>query len=97
MRWMPDWTPGVIPLRSNIPPNFQRDVLAGRQPDIQVNVDATRMSQAFTGNGYIQNIINGEVNSFVARYRDNSERCWYALETRMRFNPNLDPACVSAG
>ncbi len=34
----------------NIPPNFQRDVLAGRQPDIQVNVDATaRMSQAFTG------------------------------------------------
>lgn len=30
----------------NIPPNFQRDVLAGRQPDIQVNVDATRMSQA---------------------------------------------------
>lgn len=57
----------------NIPPNFQRDVLAGRQPDIQVNVDATRMSQAFTGNGYIQNIINGEVNSFVARYRDNSE------------------------
>lgn len=38
----------------NIPPNFQRDVLAGRQPDIQVNVDATRMSQAFTGNSYIQ-------------------------------------------
>ncbi|MGP4885274.1 hypothetical protein ACTXQV_81100, partial [Klebsiella pneumoniae] len=33
----------------NIPPNFQRDVLAGRQPEIQVNVDATRMSQAFTG------------------------------------------------
>jgi ABC-2 type transport system permease protein len=43
----------------NIPPNFQRDVLAGRQPEVQVNVDATRMSQAFTGNGYIQNIISG--------------------------------------
>lgn len=57
----------------NIPPDFQRDVLAGRQPDIQANVDATRMSQAFTGNSYIQNIISGEVNSFVARYRDNSE------------------------
>ncbi|EHD5785328.1 ABC transporter permease [Escherichia coli] len=50
----------------NIPPNFQRDVLAGRQPDIQVNVDATR-------------------------YRDNSEPL-VSLETRMRFNPNLDPA-----
>ncbi|MDP1255181.1 hypothetical protein Q6306_26500, partial [Klebsiella pneumoniae] len=50
----------------------QRDVLAGRQPEIQVNVDATRMSQAFTGNGNIQNIITGEVNSLIARYRDNS-------------------------
>ncbi len=75
----------------NIPPNFQRDVLAGRQPDIQVNVDATRMSQAFTCIGYIQNNINGEVNSFVARYRDNSEPL-VSLETRMRYNPNLDPA-----
>src|SRR5215475_10591032 len=27
----------------NIPPNFQRDLLAGRSPAIQLNVDATRM------------------------------------------------------
>lgn len=74
----------------NIPPNFQRDVLAGRQPDIQVNVDATRMSQAFTGNGYIQNIINGEVNSFVARYRDNSEPL-VSLETRCALTRTLIP------
>ncbi len=73
----------------NIPPNFQRDVLAGRQPEIQVNVDATRMSQAFTGNGYIQNIITGEVNSFIARYRDNSVLP-VELAVRMRFNPNLE-------
>ena len=38
----------------DIPPDFQRDVLAGRTPAIQLNVDATRMSQAFTGNGYVQ-------------------------------------------
>lgn len=73
----------------NIPPNFQRDVLAGRQPEIQVNVDATRMSQAFTGNGYIQNIITGEVNSFIARYRDNSVLP-VELAVWMRFNPNLE-------
>ncbi|VTM40302.1 antibiotic transport system permease component [Klebsiella quasipneumoniae] len=73
----------------NIPPNFQRDVLAGRQPEVQVNVDATRMSQAFTGNGYIQNIISGEVNSFIARYRDNSVLP-VELAIRMRFNPNLE-------
>lgn len=73
----------------NIPPNFQRDVLAGRQPEVQVNVDATRMSQAFTGNGYIQNIINGEVNGFIARYRENSVLP-VELAVRMRFNPNLE-------
>jgi hypothetical protein len=30
----------------DILPNFQRDVLAGRSPAIQLNVDATRMTQA---------------------------------------------------
>ena len=44
-----------------IPPDFQRDVLAGRSPQIQLNVDATRMSQAFTGSGYVQQIVMGEV------------------------------------
>lgn len=73
----------------NIPPDFQRDVLAGRQPELQVNVDATRMSQAFTGNSYIQNIVTGEVNSFVARYRDNGTLP-VELAVRMRFNPNLE-------
>jgi len=33
----------------DIPPDFQRDVLAGKSPAIQLNVDATRMSQAFAG------------------------------------------------
>jgi ABC-2 type transport system permease protein len=46
------------------------------------------MSQAFTGNGYIQNIISGEVNSFVARYRGNDT---LPVELAvMRFNPNLE-------
>jgi ABC-2 type transport system permease protein len=30
----------------DIPPNFQRDVLAGRSPGLQINVDATAMVQA---------------------------------------------------
>src|SRR5690606_8854556 len=36
----------------DIPPNFQRDLLAGRTPTVQLNVDATRVSQSFTGSGY---------------------------------------------
>ncbi len=36
---------GLYTFWINIPPNFQRDVLAGRPAEIQLNIDATRMSQ----------------------------------------------------
>ncbi|RFC35611.1 MAG: ABC-2 type transport system permease protein [Candidatus Nitrotoga sp. SPKER] len=75
----------------DIPPEFQRDVLAGRSPTIQLNVDATRMSQAFTGSGYIQQIVLGEVNEFVQRYRG-SPVPQIDLALRARFNPALTPA-----
>jgi len=52
----------------DIPPDFERDVMAGRNPRVQLNVDATRMHQAFTGSAYIQNIILGEIDTFVKRY-----------------------------
>jgi ABC-2 type transport system permease protein len=60
---------GLDTFALDVPPDFQRDVLAGRNPTIQLNVDATRMSQAFTGSGYIQTIVTGEVNAFAKRYR----------------------------
>lgn len=72
----------------NIPPNFQSDVLAGRSPAVQLNVDATRMSQAFTGNSYIQQIVTEETNAFVQRYRATATSP-VDLALRMRFNQNL--------
>lgn len=60
---------GSITFALDIPPNFQRDVLGGHQAEIQLNVDATRVSQAFTGAGYIQTIVTTEVAAFVERYR----------------------------
>lgn len=75
----------------NIPPGFQRDVLAGRQPAIQLNVDATKMSDAFTGSGYIQTIIATELSQFVGRYRDVPPQP-VELALRVRFNPNLTQA-----
>ena len=45
----------------DIPANFQADLLAGRQPALQVNVDATAMSQAFMGAGYIGRIFQREL------------------------------------
>ena len=73
----------------DIPADFQRDVLAGRAPALQLNVDATRMSQAFTGNGYIQQIISTEVAQFVARSEQGTVTP-VNLALRMRFNPNLE-------
>ncbi len=75
----------------NIPPNFQRDVLAGRSPAIQLNVDATQVSMAFTGAGYIQNIGTSEVAEFVRRYRGDLQQP-ADLVLRVQFNPNLTRA-----
>ena len=75
----------------NIPPNFQRDVLAGRSPAIQLNVDATQVSMAFTGAGYIQNIGASEVAEFVRRYRGDLQQS-AELALRVQFNPNLTRA-----
>ena len=73
----------------DIPPNFQRDVLAGRMPKAQLNVDATLISQAFTGNGFVGQIFAAEVDEFVQRYRASSASPVDLVRT-IRFNPNLD-------
>ena len=73
----------------DIPPDFQRDVLAGRSPELQINIDATRMSQAFSGNRYVQQIVMGEVDEFVQRYRGSSAPP-VDLALRARFNPSLE-------
>ncbi len=73
----------------DIPADFQRDVLAGRQPDIQLNVDATAMSMAGNGVRYVEAIVAGEIADFVGRH-DAEARPAFALEIRARFNPNLD-------
>ncbi|MFN3886919.1 MAG: ABC transporter permease [Aquabacterium sp.] len=73
----------------NIPPGFQRDVLAGRSPAIQLNVDATQMSQAFVGAGYIQSIALGEVNEYLQRERTQPVPP-VDLAMRVRFNPSMN-------
>lgn len=79
----------------NIPPGFQRDVLAGRSPTIQLNVDATRMSQAFTGSGYIQTIIGSEIADFLQGSRARSTLP-VDLALRARFNPELNKTWFGA-
>lgn len=85
----PGMDAGTFTFALTIPPNFQRDVLSGKHAELQLNVDATRMSQAFTGNGYIQAIVMAEVNEFVQRHRTNSALP-VDIELRARFNPTLN-------
>ena len=71
-----------------IPPNFQRDLLARKSPSIQLNIDATRISQAFNGGGYVEQIVSSEISEFLARNRI-AQSPPIDLALRARFNPEL--------
>ena len=86
---------GLYTFVLDIPPDFQRDVLAGRQPAIQVNVDATRMTQAFLGNSYIHVIANSEVTAFVQHHRADAVLP-VEPEVHVLFNPNLNSVWFGA-
>ncbi len=70
----------------NVPVNFQADLLAGRQPELQVNIDATAMSQAFMGAGYIRRIFQRELYA----YTQQSQQQPATLASRALFNSNLE-------
>ncbi len=80
---------GLDTFALDIPPDFQRDLLAGRSPSIQLNIDATRMSQAFAGGGYVQAIVTSEVDEFLKHYRA-VPQAPVELTLRARFNPELN-------
>ena len=75
----------------DLPPNFQRDVLGGRRPAIQLDVDATAMVQAGLGADYAQQIIMTEINDFLSR-REGNPLSHINLLVRIAFNPNVTTA-----
>lgn len=75
----------------DIPPNFQRDVLAGRQPSLQINVDATAMVQAGLGSGYAEQIVNTEITQYLTR-EEPATQSPVNLVIRIAFNPNVTTA-----
>jgi ABC-2 type transport system permease protein len=85
----PEMDAGRYTFVIDIPPNFQADVLAGRQPALQVNVDATAMSQAGIGAGYIRNILAQELAEFL-RGRHLPPVLPVEMVVRALFNPNLE-------
>jgi ABC-2 type transport system permease protein len=75
----------------DIPPNFQQYVLAGHQPALQIDVDATAMVQAGLGSGYAQQIITTEIADFLS-HAEGVPLSSVNLDVRIAFNPNLTTA-----
>lgn len=71
----------------DIPPEFENDLRAQRQPEIQLNIDATAMQQAGIGSNYIKNILNDRISSFMRR-QDKVDNQPVRLIVRKMFNPN---------
>jgi ABC-2 type transport system permease protein len=79
----------------DVPPHFERDVLAGRSPTLQFIVDATAVMQAGIGVDYAQQIIAMEVADFISR-SEGAAPPRVALELRIAFNPNLTSSWFSS-
>jgi len=70
------------------PPNFQRDVLAGRAPEAQLLVDATAMTQAGMGSGYITQIFSHEIQEFMGVKQQISQAMPVRAAVNLQYNPN---------
>ena len=78
------------------PPKFQEDILAGRQPSVQINVDATAVAQASIGKTYIQNVIVNYVAEFITG-REGLAAMPIRINTIARFNPEPQIELVQLG
>ena len=71
-----------------IPPKFEADILAGREPTVQIDVDATASAQAFNGMTYIQNVITDYATQRMTG-KENEIDALSRMVTKVKFNPNL--------
>lgn len=79
----------------SFPPAFEADVLTGRAPQIQLNVDATAMAQAGNGAVFLQQIIRTEVANFVSG-DDAATTLPIDLVVTSKFNPNRNSVWFSS-
>jgi ABC-2 type transport system permease protein len=75
----------------DIPPRFQADLAKGLTPTLQVNVDATAMTQAGAGARFLPRELTQETGAFLARHDVPEEQPVVAV-TRLLFNPNGNSA-----
>jgi ABC-2 type transport system permease protein len=74
----------------DVPPKFQQDVEKSANPTLQIVVDATAMSQAGRGPGYLKKIINQAVTPFWPGTNKPENQPLLTVNTRGHFNPNYE-------
>lgn len=79
----------------SFPPSFEADVLRGRTPAVQLNVDATAMAQAGNGAAFLQQIIREETVRFLTETGSDAQAPM-DMVVRIRFNPNLNAVWFSS-
>ena len=84
----PNMDDGRLVFVLEIPPRFERDLLAHRQTSLQLNVDATAMSQAGNGAVYIESIIVQELAKFLTG-TEVAVPTPVSAVINAKFNPNL--------
>jgi ABC-2 type transport system permease protein len=82
---------GQLTFVIDIPPNFERDVLGGRRPSLQLIADATALTQAGIGSGHAQQIIGDEIMRFLSHV-ERPPPPSVAIDMRIAYNPNANPA-----
>ena len=93
---MIDWTDinptmdrGQYTFVVNLPPEMEDELAEDGKPDVQIITDATAMSQAGRGPGYLSNIINQAVEPYWSGRGNPDNVPLVGLQTRARFNPNM--------
>jgi ABC-2 type transport system permease protein len=84
----PNMDGGRLVFVLEIPPRFEKDLLAHRQTSLQLNIDATAMSQAGNGAVYIESIIAQEVAKFLSG-TELTVPTPVSVVINAKFNPNL--------
>lgn len=79
-----------------IPEDFEKDVLRGLKPDVQVDIDGTSTMQAGIGATYLSNIVTGELDRLLAEKGASRDSPPLTLVLRYAFNPNLTSAWFSS-
>lgn len=79
----------------SFPPGFGADAIAGRAPVAQLLADATAVTQAQLGSGYIRSIVADELRLFLTG-QPKAPPPDLQLELRRAFNPNGNPVWFKA-